>query len=107
MRLFLFGNVKLKYLLLAFVVLDLVGIASMSNAGGHFAHLGGGFMGWFLVSQLSKGNDMLQPFVNMMDRLTSGKKKKSTRVVHRSSKAKEFVTRARPPRARGLSLIHI
>ena len=97
LRLFLFGNVKLKYLLLVFLLMDLVGIASMNNTGGHFAHIGGGMMGWFLVSQLSRGNDFMKPFENLMDRVNNlfSDKKKKPRVVHRSPKAKQFATRTR------------
>lgn len=103
MRLFLFGNVKLKYMLLAFLIMDLVSIAAMKNTGGHFAHIGGGFMGWFLISQMSKGNDLMKPFENLMDRVNNmlaGKKQKP-RVVHRSPKAKQFATKTRVTRARG------
>ena len=40
--------IKLKYVAIAFVVLDLLLISS-SNAGGHIAHLGGALFGWFYV----------------------------------------------------------
>jgi membrane associated rhomboid family serine protease len=56
-RLLFLGEVKLKYLVFAIVFLDLVGIANNVNTGGHFAHIGGAFMGWFIMYQLRQGND--------------------------------------------------
>jgi membrane associated rhomboid family serine protease len=61
--LLLIGEVKVKYIVLVFVLLDLVGIASSSfNAGGHVAHLGGFVMGIFFVFRLRDGKDMAEPF---------------------------------------------
>jgi len=56
LSLMLIGNVKLKYLVLAYIVIDLIGIAS-TNAGGSFAHLGGAFMGFIYIKLLQGGND--------------------------------------------------
>ncbi|MCD0487900.1 rhomboid family intramembrane serine protease [Pedobacter sp. MC2016-14] len=55
-RLILFGDVKLKYLALAYVVLDLIGIGS-ANAGGSFAHLGGALFGFMYIKMLQNGTD--------------------------------------------------
>ena len=41
-------TVKMKYLVLAFVVIDLLSIP-VSNAGGHIAHLGGALIGFLFV----------------------------------------------------------
>ncbi len=57
MRLLLIGDVKLKYIVAVLVLLDIFGLASDHNTGGHFAHLGGVLMGWFFVFQLREGND--------------------------------------------------
>jgi len=51
------GNLKLKYLVLAYIVLDLIGIAS-TNAGGSFAHLGGALTGFVYIKFLQKGLDL-------------------------------------------------
>lgn len=56
MRLLFFGDVKLKYLALAYIVLDLIGIAS-KDAGGSFAHLGGAILGFTYIKLLKGGND--------------------------------------------------
>ena len=55
-NLLLFGRVKLKYLAIIIVVLDLVSI-SESNPGGHIAHLGGAFWGYIYVSQMKLGRN--------------------------------------------------
>lgn len=49
-----FGRVKLYYVALFFVILDLLRIPE-SNAGGHISHLGGAFVG-FLFALLMKSN---------------------------------------------------
>jgi len=54
--LFLIGRVKLKYLAIAFVLLDLLSIRS-GNPGGHIAHLGGALWGFIYAMSLKKGND--------------------------------------------------
>ena len=54
--LMLIGNIKLRYLVLAYVLIDLISIAS-SNAGGSFAHLGGALFGFLYITVLKKGSD--------------------------------------------------
>lgn len=60
-RLLLFGNVKLKFLAIAFIVIDIIGIAEL-NAGGSIAHLGGALMGFIFIKQLQNGNDWSKVF---------------------------------------------
>lgn len=55
-RLLFLGDVKLKYLALGYIVLDLIGIAS-TDAGGSFAHLGGALFGFLYILLLKKGTD--------------------------------------------------
>jgi membrane associated rhomboid family serine protease len=59
-----FGRVKLKYLALAIVLIDLLSI-SHGNAGGHIAHLGGAFYGFVYILSLKKGNDLTVNFGTM------------------------------------------
>ncbi len=54
--LFLIGPVRLKWLVLFYVVIDFLGVTG-PNAGGQIAHLGGALMGFIFVKQLQKGND--------------------------------------------------
>jgi membrane associated rhomboid family serine protease len=56
-RLFLLGNVRLRYLALAMVVMDLLNMAG-PNAGGHFAHLGGALFGYVYIKRLQQGQNL-------------------------------------------------
>lgn len=56
-RLFLFGTMRLKYLALIAIGMDLLFITS-NNAGGHIAHLGGALAGLWFAASLSKGTDI-------------------------------------------------
>ena len=50
------GRVKLKYMAIAFVVIDLLSIQA-GNPGGHIAHLGGALWGFIYAYTLRKGSD--------------------------------------------------
>lgn len=67
--LFLLGEVKVKYIVLILVLLDLVGIANQSNTGGHAAHIGGFAMGCLFVYQLRDGRDLSEPINRLLDRM--------------------------------------
>ncbi|MEN0003085.1 MAG: rhomboid family intramembrane serine protease [Bacteroidota bacterium] len=94
MRLFLLGDVKLKYIVATLVFLDLIGIASNSNTGGAFAHLGGAFFGWLFVRQLREGSDWSVPVNRFIERINNffrgiseerQRPKKGPRVVYRNT----------------------
>lgn len=51
-----FGPVKIKYIALLSILLDVLMIKSQ-NSGGHLAHLGGAIWGLVYISMLKKGND--------------------------------------------------
>jgi membrane associated rhomboid family serine protease len=52
-----FGKVKLKYLAIGIILIDLISIP-IDNAGGHIAHLGGAFLGYIFVINYRKGTDI-------------------------------------------------
>lgn len=54
--LLLIGPVKLKYIALVFVLIDLLSI-ERGNPGGHIAHLGGALWGYIYASMLKTGKD--------------------------------------------------
>ena len=56
-KLFLFGSIRLKYLALIVIGMDVLSITS-NNAGGHIAHVGGALAGLWFASSLSKGTDL-------------------------------------------------
>jgi len=57
-RLILIGDVKLKYIALFLIVLDIAMIAEQNNAGGRMAHLGGAALGAFFIYSLKRGRDI-------------------------------------------------
>ncbi|MFC2086711.1 rhomboid family intramembrane serine protease [Bacteroidota bacterium] len=68
-NLLFFGPVKLKYIAIITILIDVLSIAG-SNAGGHLAHLGGALFGYLFVNQYSKqGKDITRKFGNFMDAL--------------------------------------
>ncbi|MCK5169225.1 MAG: rhomboid family intramembrane serine protease [Bacteroidales bacterium] len=69
-NLLFFGPVKLKYIAIVTIVLDVLSIAS-SNAGGHIAHLGGALFGYMYISQLRKGKNITKGFDRFMDKIFS------------------------------------
>lgn len=82
-RLILIGPVRLKYIAMVAVVLDVIFIPD-GNAGGHFGHLGGAAFGFFYALQLKRGNDLtvdiLRPWFWLKERMP--KRKQRIKVVH-------------------------
>lgn len=64
------GPVKMKYVAIAYIVLDFISIAG-DNAGGHIAHLGGAFFGYLYITQLKKGRNITKGFDSFLDALFS------------------------------------
>jgi len=61
-QLILFGSVKLKYIALVTVLLDVVNIP-ITNAGGHIAHIGGALFGFLYIKYLYQEKHLLPAFV--------------------------------------------
>ena len=79
-------NVKLMYIGIVLVVLDIPGLFSQ-NAGGSVAHFGGYFLGFVYAYQLKKGVDIGKGFESFMDSISGWFKPKSNlKTVHRSKK---------------------
>lgn len=77
------GPVKLKYIALFSILLDIISIAS-SNPGGHLAHLGGAFFGFFYIKQYRKGKDIAKGFNRFIDNSFSiFKTKKKMEAAHK------------------------
>ncbi len=60
------GPVRLKYIALFTIILDIISIAG-TNPGGHIAHLGGAMFGWFYIYRYRQGRDMTRGFNRLMD----------------------------------------
>jgi membrane associated rhomboid family serine protease len=91
----IFFNVKLRYLGIAFVLLDVIQIP-YGNAGGHLAHLGGAALGYLYAKRLDQGVDIGLPFENFTNRvLNLFKMQSKLKTVHKrkaSSNSKKKVT---------------
>ena len=59
------GRVKLKHIAIISIVLDLI-LIPQGNAGGHIAHLGGAFYGFYFSRQLLRGKDTSRWFDHLM-----------------------------------------
>jgi membrane associated rhomboid family serine protease len=62
------GPVKLKYIAIAFVVIDLISIHK-GNAGGHLAHIGGALWGFLYIGLLKNGLDPAKYVSNLVDNI--------------------------------------
>ena len=56
-RMIFLGEVKLKYIAIAWFAIDVLSISD-SNSGGHIAHIGGAALGFLFAKQWLKGNDV-------------------------------------------------
>ncbi len=61
------GPVRLKYIALAFIIMDVLMMASY-NAGGHIAHLGGAIYGYTFITMFRKGRDIGDWLNNLLDK---------------------------------------
>lgn len=68
--LFFLFEVRLKWIALAIVIIDIISI-SKGNAGGHLAHLGGALFGFTYAKQLKAGNDFLMKWSVSFDKIKS------------------------------------
>lgn len=60
-RLILFGNVKMKYIAIILVLMDVLSIEK-ENPGGHIAHIGGALWGFTYIMLLKKNRNMFNIF---------------------------------------------
>lgn len=85
------GPVRIKYIALFFIVLDIIGITS-GNSGGKIAHLGGALCGFLFVKQLTAGKDWSTGINKGLDYMMSmfkSSKGSRPRVVFKSDKKQQ------------------
>lgn len=113
LHLMFIGPVALKYIVAVLILMDIIGIGSMNNTGGHFAHLGGVFLGYFYVNQMrTTGTDWSIPVNRTLDNISNfftglftGKKKRpGPKVAYKnpnpsSKKGQRARTQTPPPAA--------
>ncbi len=82
----LVGRIKLIYVALIFVAIDLFSI-DKGNPGGHLAHLGGALWGYIYILQLRKGRD-LSNMLNVFYKLSSSISDFISKLFKKKSKIK-------------------
>jgi membrane associated rhomboid family serine protease len=70
LHLMFIGPVRLKYIALFMVALDIIGMAG-SNAGGHIAHLGGALFGYLFIYFQKQNVNLIKPVEWFVDAFTS------------------------------------
>lgn len=84
------GPVKLKWIALFYVVIDIFGVTG-SNAGGYLSHIGGAIFGFVFIKALQSGSDWSKPFENVF------KPKTRLKVVSRSQPVKPSFAKSTMP----------
>ena len=85
----IFFNIKLRYLAIGFILIDIIQIP-YGNAGGHLAHLGGAVLGFLYAQRLQNGIDIGLPFERFIAKTIDLFKKKPTlRTVHKKKPSKK------------------
>lgn len=79
-HLILIGSVRLKYIALVSILLDLISISG-SNAGGHIAHLGGAAYGYFFAMNLKKGTNIAAWFDRLAERIKNLFSRRKMKVI--------------------------
>ena len=77
------GPVKIKYVAIVTIILDLISIPYGANAGGHIAHLGGAFYGYLFAINLKRGKDISALLPNIT------KNKRKFKVRHNRYKTRD------------------
>lgn len=106
-NLILLGTVRLKFIALFLVILDLISI-DKGNPGGHIAHLGGAMYGYFAMTQLRKGIDIASPFDTLLmklKQLVNRKKVSNLKVAHKKAKSDEAYRAAKKSKQEAIDLI--
>lgn len=86
--LLLLGSVKIKYLAAAYVLIDFLSMPA-GNAGGKISHLGGAVIGFVLMWQIKRGNDIGIKILKFLGSFASlFRRKGALKVVHRAEQKK-------------------
>ncbi len=86
-RLLFFGSVRIKYIALVALILDIINIPN-GNAGGYIAHLGGALSGHLYIKFLQGGMDIGHPFSRIFGKMVSVfKRKKGVKVSYKNVEA--------------------
>lgn len=100
-RLLFFGDIRLKYIALVMVGMDLL-LMTSGNAGGHIAHLGGALGGLCFALAMQKGSDitkwinfLIDKIVNLFSWFSNPPRRKPKMKVHYNFREKDYDYNAR------------
>ncbi len=100
-RLLFFGDIRLKYIALVMVGMDLL-LMTSGNAGGHIAHLGGALGGLWFALAMQKGSDitkwinfLIDKIVNLFSWFSNPPRRKPKMKVHYNFREKDYDYNAR------------
>ncbi|MBX7204782.1 MAG: rhomboid family intramembrane serine protease [Bacteroidia bacterium] len=86
--LLLLGSVKIKYLAIAYVLIDFLSMPA-GNTGGKISHIGGAVLGYVLMRQIKRGNDPGIRILKIFDSFGPlFGQKGALKVVHRAEQKK-------------------
>lgn len=89
-RLIFLGDVRIKYIALFSLLIDVISIPR-GNAGGYIAHLGGAFCGWLFVRGLRNGVDASQPITKFTEAVAEQfSDKKQQKVFHIEKRTTQY-----------------
>lgn len=89
-RLIFLGDVRIKYIALFSLLIDVISIPR-GNAGGYIAHLGGAFCGWLFVRGLRSGVDASQPITKFTEAVAEQfSDKKQQKVLHAEKRTTQY-----------------
>lgn len=104
--LILLGPVRIKFIGLFILFMDIIGTQSSSNSGGHLAHLGGTLFGFLFIYWLKQGRDLSEGFNKGIDMISfrkrSAQRTSHLKVAHKSDKLRN---KSQPPQSKPLSTL--
>lgn len=92
MNVLLIGDVKLKYIAVVLILLDIIAIADSNNSGGSVAHLGGAMLGALYVMQLSKGIEIGKPIIVLAKKIDMWWQKRGNKSAHQNKSSNKKQT---------------
>lgn len=99
-RLMLIGTVRLWHIAGVFIVLDLIDV-SVSNSGGHIAHLSGALFGFTYIKLLQNGTDLskaVSVIIDFFANLFKSRKSTPFKKVYRNPAPQQTSTASKPVR---------
>lgn len=94
-QMFLIGQVRLKYIALFSVLLDLISIPN-GNAGGHIAHVGGAAFGYLFIKLIYSSSNIPVILDRMYDTIRSWFKPRPSVQIHHKNKGFKTTSSVKP-----------